>query len=137
MQSLLNVLNNNGFTAGIGESRDILYLPGYPLQYRFDASSGNFNIGGEKPITKKGEPLTIQVCAYRIFRDSIIGFPMKRWTEFFFLSEKHAVCNLLVHGYSVDNLMRIIQAMYYDQVRTIKLIPPSTTHLRNMVRGWK
>ena len=41
MQSLLNVLELNGFT-GIGETRDILYLPGYPLQYRFDASKGRF-----------------------------------------------------------------------------------------------
>lgn len=97
-----------------GEVSEIRYLPGYPQVVRFDASRGIFSINGGIPLTKKGEDFTLVPVAFRIFKDNILGFGIKRWAEFFFISEQKTVCNLLVHGYSVENLMRTIQDMYYD-----------------------
>jgi hypothetical protein len=97
-----------------GSVSEIRYLPGYPQVVRFDASRGIFNVNGNIPLTKKGEPFTIMPVAFRIFKDNILGFGLKRWAEFFFISEQKTVCNLLVHGYSVENLMHSIQEMYYD-----------------------
>jgi hypothetical protein len=103
----------NTETAAIENLR---YLNGYPRQYRFDASRGIFNVNGETPITKKGENLTIIPIAYRIFFDDILGFGPRKWAEFFFINGNHNVCELLVHGFSVENLMIKIQQMYYDNV---------------------
>ena len=118
MKSIFNVLEENGLVnPTTGEVLPIRYLPGYPLQYRFDASRGIFNIGGDRPITKKGASITFTPICYRIFRDDILGYGRKRWVEFFFINDKQVICNLLLHGYSVENLMKTIQAMYYDNVR--------------------
>ena len=116
MKSVLRELEKGtGIAAArVGESKEIRYLAGYPLQYRFDASRGVFNVNGKKPLTKKGEAFIIKPCAYRIFADRILGYNYKRWSEFFFLNDDLTICNLLVHGYSVENLMQTIQAMYYD-----------------------
>ena len=46
----------------------------------------------------------------------ILGQPKKRWAEFFFISPEGALCNLLFHGYSVDNLMRTFEDLYYDAI---------------------
>ncbi len=117
MKSILNALENSGISqAAIGESVEIRYLAGYPLQYRFNASAGLINIGGEKPVTQKGAPFTFRPCAYRLFKDKILNFNYKRWAEFFFINETNAICNLLIHGYSVENLMLSVQSMYYDNL---------------------
>ncbi len=116
-KSVKQVLQDNDYiNTETGEITPIRYLPGYPLQYRFDASRGIININGEKPITKKGQAFKLQPVAFRVFQDDILNFGFKRWAEFFFLNEKNALCNLLVHGYSVENLMHTIQQMFYDNV---------------------
>lgn len=93
----------------------IKYLAGHPRPYRFDASRGVINLNGETVITKKGEAFTFIPIAYRIFQDNILGLGKKKWAEFFFLNQASQVCNLLVHGYSVDQLMRTVEAMFYDE----------------------
>ena len=109
-------MNGNFLDSETGEITAITYLPGYPRQYRFDASRGIFNVKGETPISKKGEELTILPIAYRVFRDDILGMGLKKWVEFFFINEAKQVCSLLLHGYSVENLMRIVDEMFYDGV---------------------
>ncbi len=56
--------------------------------------------------------------AYRIFSDDILGMGRRKWAEFFFLNEERMLCNLLLHGYSVQNLMQVMAGrMFYDNVK--------------------
>jgi len=107
--------------AETAEVAPIAYLPGRPRQYRFDASRGMFNLKGETPITKPKESLTLIPVAFRIFRDSILGQSTKRWAEFFFLNQGNQVCNLLLHGYSVDNLMDLNEEIFYEKVNLCQI----------------
>ena len=95
--------------------QEIKYLPGHPRQYRFDASRGIINLNGETPVTKKSQAFSFIPIGYRLFKDDILGMGKKKWAEFFFLNQSNQVCNLLVHGYSVEQLMKTIEQMYYDE----------------------
>ena len=88
-------------------------LEGHPRQYRFDAKEGQFNINGD---TKLGRTLTFQPIAWRIFTDSILNMGTKTWAEIFFVDEKNCVSALLFHGYSVDNIFRLIEPLFYDDL---------------------
>ncbi len=87
------------------------YLEGHPRQYRFDAKEGVFNINGSD---KLGRTLTFQPIAWRIFTDNILNMGTKNWAEIFFIDEKNCVSAVLFHGYSVDNIYRLIEPLYYD-----------------------
>ena len=87
------------------------YLEGHPRQYRFDAKEGVFNINGSE---KLGRTLTFQPIAWRIFTDNILNMGTKNWAELFFIDEKNCVSAVLFHGYSVDNIFRLIEPLYYD-----------------------
>lgn len=89
------------------------YLEGHPRQYRFEAKEGVFNINGSEKI---GRTLTFQPIAWRIFTDSILGMGTKNWAEIFFIDEKNCVASILFHGYSVDNIFRLIEPLYYDDL---------------------
>lgn len=87
------------------------YLEGHPRQYRFDAKEGVFNING---VEKIGRTLTFQPLAWRIFRDNILNMGTKNWAEIFFIDAQNCVSAVLFHGYSVDNIFRLIEPLYYD-----------------------
>jgi len=89
------------------------YLEGHPRQYRFDAKEGIFNINGTEKI---GRILTFQPIAWRIFHDNILNMGSKNWAEVFFIDEKNCVSSVLFHGYSVDNIFRLIEPLYYDDL---------------------
>ncbi|WP_229379591.1 hypothetical protein [Fibrella forsythiae] len=89
------------------------YLEGHPRQYRFDAKEGVFNINGAE---KLGRTLTFQPIAWRIFTDNILNMGTKNWAELFFIDEKNCVSAVLFHGYSVDNIFRLIEPLYYDDL---------------------
>lgn len=89
------------------------YLEGHPRQYRFDAKEGVFNING---TDKLGRTLTFQPIAWRIFTDNILNMGTKNWAEIFFVDEKNCVSAVLFHGYSVDNIFRLIEPLYYDDL---------------------
>ena len=89
------------------------YLEGHPRQYRFDAKEGVFNINGTE---KLGRTLTFQPLAWRIFNDNILNMGTKNWAEIFFIDEKDCVSSVLFHGYSVDNIFRLIEPLYYDDL---------------------
>ena len=89
------------------------YLEGHPRQYRFDAKEGVFNINGSE---KLGRTLTFQPIAWRIFSDNILNMGTKNWAELFFIDEKDCVSSVLFHGYSVDNIFRLIEPLYYDDL---------------------
>jgi len=110
--------NGNLVDKKTGEIRPIKYLEGSPRQYRFDASRGILSINGETPLTKRGEEFTILPIAYQIFTDNILGeqYGTLRWVEFIFLNQENQICSVLLHGYSVENLMRMFNEMFYDDV---------------------
>ncbi|NEU70607.1 hypothetical protein GK091_27325 [Spirosoma agri] len=89
------------------------YLEGHPRQYRFDAKEGVFNINGTE---KLGRTLTFQPITWRIFTDNILNMGTKNWAEIFFIDEKDCVSSVLFHGYSVDNIFRLIEPLYYDDL---------------------
>ena len=99
-----------------GEVQQILrfrYLPGHPRQIRFDAKAGQFNISG---ITQLGNSLSFIPLAWRIFQDDILNMGRKLWAELFYADEKGAICAVLFHGYSVENLYRLIEPLFYDDL---------------------
>lgn len=97
-------------------TRRYKYLEGHPRQYRFDAKEGVFNINGSEKLggPSQGRTLTFQPIAWRIFTDNILNMGTKNWAELFFIDEKNCVSAVLFHGYSVDNIFRLIEPLYYD-----------------------
>jgi len=108
-------LHTNFINGETGELA-VRYRPGHPRQYRFDASRGIFSVNGESPITKRGESLSFIPISFRIFKDDILGFGLKKWIEFFFINEGGHLCNLLFHGYSVENLERRTSELFVRPV---------------------
>ena len=66
--------------------------------------------------TAPGRTLTYQPIAWRIFTDNILNMGTKNWAEIFFIDEKNCVSAVLFHGYSVDNIFRLIEPLYYDDL---------------------
>ena len=97
----------------VTETSRFRYLAGHPRQIRFDAKAGQFNIGGVTPL---GNALEFVPLAWRIFQDNILNMGRKTWAELFFVDEKGAVCAVLFHGYSVENLYRLIEPLFYDDL---------------------
>lgn len=95
------------------ETSRFRYLPGHPRQVRFDAKAGSFNISGTVPL---GNSLEFVPLAWRIFSDNILNMGRKTWAELFYIDEKGAVCAVLFHGYSVENLYRLIEPLFYDDL---------------------
>ena len=54
--------------------------------------------------------------AWRIFQDDILNMGRKLWAELFFADDKGAICAVLFHGYSVENLYRLIEPLFYDDL---------------------
>ncbi|MBC8154695.1 MAG: hypothetical protein H7Z72_17495 [Bacteroidetes bacterium] len=102
-----------GEVANSANARRYKYLEGHPRQYRFDAKEGVFNINGSE---KLGRTLTFQPIAWRIFTDNILNMGTKNWAEIFFIDAKNCVSAILFHGYSVDNIFRLIEPLYYDDL---------------------
>ncbi|CCH02285.1 hypothetical protein FAES_4285 [Fibrella aestuarina BUZ 2] len=99
------------------------YLEGHPRQYRFDAKEGVFNVNG---VEKLGRTLTFQPIAWRIFTDNILNMGTKNWAELFFIDEKNCVSAVLFHGYSVDNIFRLIEPLYYDDLTLADVVITAT-----------
>ena len=97
----------------VTETSRFRYLPGHPRQVRFDAKAGQFNLGGVTPL---GNSLEFVPLAWRIFSDNILNMGRKTWAELFFVDAKGAVCAVLFHGYSVENLYRLIEPLFYDDL---------------------
>ena len=99
------------------------YLEGHPKQYRFDAKVGQFNVNG---VDKVGHTLTFQPLAWRIFTDNILNMGTKNWAEIFFIDAQNCVSAVLFHGYSVDNIFRLIEPLYYDDMTLADVVITAT-----------
>ena len=103
----------NEATGDVVQVSRFRYLPGHPRQVRFDAKAGQFNLSG---ITPLGNSLSFIPLAWRVFQDDILNMGRKLWAELFFADDKGAVCAVLFHGYSVENLYRLIEPLFYDDL---------------------
>lgn len=108
------------------------YLEGHPRQYRFDGKAGVFNINGDAVI---GKSLSFQPIAWRIFTDNILGMGTKNWAEIFFIDQKNCVSAILFHGYSVDELFRLIEPLYYDDLTLADVVITATTEKKTRPDG--
>ncbi|MBC7446465.1 MAG: hypothetical protein H7330_00220 [Hymenobacteraceae bacterium] len=89
------------------------YLTGHPRQIRADLKAGSFNINGETPL---GKTLSFIPLAWRFFQDNILNMGRKTWAEIFFVDKTGAVCAVLFHGYSVENLLKLNAGLFYDDL---------------------
>jgi hypothetical protein len=108
------------------------YLEGHPRQYRFDAKEGVFNINGTE---KMGRTLTFQPIAWRIFTDNILNMGTKNWAEIFFIDEKNCVSAVLFHGYSVDNIFRLIEPLYYDDLTLADVVITAIAEKKEYIKS--
>jgi hypothetical protein len=88
------------------------YLEGRPHQIRFDAKEGHFTVEGKEIL---GPSLTFQPLAWRIFEDDILNYGRKKWAELFFADERHRICAVLFHGFSVENLLNLRESLFYNE----------------------
>ncbi|QHT72242.1 hypothetical protein GXP67_32035 [Rhodocytophaga rosea] len=99
------------------------YLEGHPKQYRFDAKEGKFNINGSVKLT---DTFTFQPVAWRIFEDDIMQMGRKKWAEIFFIDDKNCLSAMMFHGWSVENLFKLIEPLYYDDLTLADVIITAT-----------
>jgi hypothetical protein len=99
------------------------YLEGHPKQYRFDAKEGKFNVNGS---VKLSDTFTFQPVAWRIFEDDIMQMGRKKWAEIFFIDEKNCLSAMMFHGWSVENLFKLIEPLYYDDLTLADVIITAT-----------
>ena len=99
------------------------YLEGHPRQYRFDAKEGKFTLNGNEVV---GSSFTFQPVAWRIFTDNILNLGTKNWAEIFFIDDRNCLSTLLFHGYSVDNIYRLIEPLYYEDLTLAHVVITAT-----------
>ena len=110
------------------------YLPGHPRQVRFDAKAGQFNINGTVPL---GNSLSFIPLAWRVFQDDILNMGRKLWAELFFADDKGAICAVLFHGYSVENLYRLIEPLFYDDLTLADVVVKVTAEKKQTTKEGK
>ena len=121
-------------TGEVTETSRFRYLPGHPRQIRFDAKAGKFNIGG---TTELGSSISFIPLAWRIFQDDILNMGRKTWAEIYFVDEKGAVCAVLFHGYSVENLYRLIEPLFYDDLTLADVVVTITAAKKETTKEGK
>ncbi len=100
-------------TGEVTETSRFKYLPGHPRQIRADLKAGVFNLNGQEVL---GKTLTFIPVALRVFSDNILSMGRKVWAELFFIDKTGAVCAVLFHGYSVENLQKLNAGLFYDDL---------------------
>ena len=100
-------------TGEVTETSRFKYLPGHPRQIRADLKAGVFNLNGQEVL---GKTLTFIPVALRVFSDNILSMGRKVWAELFFIDKTGAVCAVLFHGYSVENLQKLNASLFYDDL---------------------
>jgi hypothetical protein len=101
-------------TGEVVETSRFKYLPGHPRQIRADLKAGVFNLNGQEVL---GKSLTFIPVALRVFSDNILSMGRKVWAELFFIDKSGAVCAVLFHGYSVENLQKLNASLFYDDLK--------------------
>ncbi|TGD81704.1 hypothetical protein [Hymenobacter wooponensis] len=118
----------------VTETSRFRYLPGHPRQIRFDAKAGQFNINGTTPL---GPAISFIPLAWRVFHDNILNMGRKLWAELFYADEKGAICAVLFHGYSVENLYRLIEPLFYDDLTLADVVVKVQAEKKETVKDGK
>jgi hypothetical protein len=58
----------------------------------------------------------------------------KKWAELFFIDNKDCVSAILFHGYSVDNLLRLIEPLFYEDLTLADVVLTVTAERKENVR---
>jgi hypothetical protein len=103
------------------------YLTGSPKNYRFDGRTGDFNLGGVKPMGKK---LSIQPIAFRFMEDALFSrknditkeIKTEQWCEVFFVDESNAVSYIMFNNSSARSLQKLIESLFYDDLELTDLV---------------
>ncbi|WP_205701579.1 hypothetical protein [Hymenobacter rigui] len=121
-------------TGEVTETSRFRYLPGHPRQIRADLKAGVFNVGGEQVL---GKTLSFIPVALRIFRDNILNMGQKVWAELFFVDATGAVCAVLFHGYSVENLQKLNASLFYDDLKLTDVVLTCTPQKKQTEKDGK
>jgi hypothetical protein len=113
---------DNHLDTETGEIKSPKYVEGNPRQYRFDASKGVLNLNGTETITKPGDHIRILPIALRIFRADLFEMGNKEWVEIAFINCKNQVGVVMLHGFSVENLLRESSELFYEDLEITKCI---------------
>ncbi|GAB2784624.1 hypothetical protein HNQ93_002466 [Hymenobacter luteus] len=124
----------NEETGEVTETSRFRYLPGHPKQIRADLKAGVFNVGGS---TVLGKTLSFIPVALRIFADNILSMGRKVWAELFFVDESGAVCAVLFHGYSVENLQKLNASLFYDDLKLTDVVLTCTPQKKQTEKDGK
>jgi hypothetical protein len=118
-RAYMEVVSVDEETGEVTEKSRFKYLPGHPKQIRADLKAGVFNVGGDKVL---GKTISFIPVALRIFSDNILNMGRKVWAELFFVDETGAVCAVLFHGYSVENLQKLNAGLFYDDLNLTDVV---------------
>lgn len=88
------------------------YITGHPRQYQFDTAKGWFTCA-DRPACSL---LTIQPIAWRLYTDQGQSRPSQNWAELFFIDYTNSVSVIRFHSYSLDNLHRMLERLWYDDL---------------------
>lgn len=112
-RAYMEVVSVDEETGELTEKSRFRYLPGHPKQICADLKAGVFNVGGDRVL---GKTISFIPVALRIFSDNILNMGRKVWAELFFVDDSGAVCAVLFHGYSVENLQKLNASLFYDDL---------------------
>jgi hypothetical protein len=113
---------DNHLDTETGEIKSPKYVEGNPRQYRFDASKGVLNLNGTETITKPGDHIRMLPIALRIFRADLFEMGNKEWVEIAFINCKNQVGVVMLHGFSVENLLRESSELFYEDLEITECI---------------
>ena len=118
-RAYMEVVSVDEETGEVTEKSRFKYLPGHPKQIRADLKAGVFNVGGDRVL---GKTISFIPVALRIFSDNILNMGRKVWAELFFVDDSGAVCAVLFHGYSVENLQKLNASLFYDDLNLTDVV---------------
>jgi hypothetical protein len=61
----------------------------------------------------------------------------KLWAELFYADDKGAICAVLFHGYSVENLYRLIEPLFYDDLTLADVVVKVTAEKKQTTKEGK
>ena len=95
-----------------GEVQKIRYYEGAPRNYRFNGSTGKFNIDDEIQL---GANFSFQPLAWRVFDDSLFGRNRpERWAEVYFVDEAGNLSMIMFSSSSANELMSLVPKLFYS-----------------------
>jgi len=97
--------------------KPLLYRPGNPFNYIFDAGQGKVFAGPKElnnVVADSKDSLSIIPIGVDFVEGQLFGIEDKdKWICFYFLNASGMVCSIYFHGYSVERFSKIMDLVYY------------------------